>query len=202
MRSTHQAVSGSSSIVASPTGLAELPVLLAAVLGRLEFLRHAEVALPPGREADVAADARDAEGAHGVAVVVVADHVPGAAVGEEGIRVHRALGLDVAADRVVRELDRPLLRDRVLELRQPAGHLGRVVGIADLDAHGGLGRLLVEAGPAESEVLEREAQRLRVGELALEHVERGLQRRELVLLELELAGGSSSRSEACRAPRP
>ncbi len=164
--------------------VAELPVLLAPVLGRLEFLRHAEVALPPGREADVAADPRDAERAHRVAVVVVADHVPGAAVGEEGVGIHRALGLDVPADRVVRELDRALLRDRVLELRQAARHLGRVVGIADLDPHGGLRRLLVEAGPAEGEVLEGEAQRLRIGELAFEHVERGLQRRELVLLEL------------------
>src|SRR5262249_23182717 len=90
------------------------PLLLAAVLGGLELLRHAEVALAPGREADVAADAGDAEGAHGVAVVVVADHVPRATVGEEGVRVDRALGLDVAPDRVVGELDRALLGDGVL----------------------------------------------------------------------------------------
>ena len=56
----------------------------------------------------------------------------------------------------------------------------------DLDADGRLRRLLVEAGPAQSEVLEREAQRLRVRELALEQVERGLERGELVLLQLEL----------------
>ena len=45
---------------------------------------------------------------------------------------------------------------------------------------------MLEAGAAESEVLEREAQRLRVGELPFEGVERGLQRRELVLVEVEL----------------
>ena len=47
-------------------------------------------------------------------------------------------------------------------------------------------RRLVEAAAAEREVLEREPQRLRVGELALEQVERGQKRRELVVAELEL----------------
>src|SRR6188474_878659 len=37
-----------------PDRVAELPVLLAPVFGGVEFLRHAEVALPPGRKADVA----------------------------------------------------------------------------------------------------------------------------------------------------
>ena len=45
---------------------------------------------------------------------------------------------------------------------------------------------LVEARPAEREVLQREPERLGVGELPLEQVERGLQRRELVVVELEL----------------
>ena len=43
-----------------------------------------------------------------------------------------------------------------------------------------------EAGPAEREVLEREPERLGVGELPLEGVERRLERGELVLVELEL----------------
>ena len=42
-----------------------------------------------------------------------------------------------------------------------------------------------EAGPSQGEVLQRKPQRLRVGELALEVVERGLQRRKLVVVELE-----------------
>ena len=89
-------------------------------------------------------------------------------------------------DRPVLEPHRPLLRDRVLELRQPARRLGRVVGIEHLDAARRLGRRLAEAGPSEREVLEREPQRLGVRELPLEQVEGGLQRRELLVLELEL----------------
>ena len=63
------------------------------------------------------------------------------------------------------------------------------------------GRRLREAGPAEREVLQREPQRLGVGELALEQVERRLQRRELVVVRARAAAGSSARSAACRAPR-
>src|SRR4029077_2729778 len=55
-----------------------------------------------------------------------------------------------------------------------------------LDAERGVGRRLREAGPAEREVLQREAQRLGVRELSLEQVERGLEGRELLVLELEL----------------
>jgi hypothetical protein len=160
--------------------------VLAAVLRGLELLRHAEVALPAGGEADVASDARHAERAHGAAVVVVADHVPRAALREEGVGVDGPLRLLVPADRVVGELDGALLRDRVLELRQAARHLGGVVRVAHLDAHGGLRRLLVETWAAEREVLQGKPQRLGVRELALEHVESGLERGELVLLQLEL----------------
>ena len=55
----------------------------------------------------------------------------------------------------------------------------------ELDGARGLGRRLVEAGPAEREVLQRQAQRLRVGELALEQIEARLQRRELLVGQLE-----------------
>ena len=92
----------------------------------------------------------------------------------------------VARDRPVVELHRALLRDRALELRQPARHLHRVVRVEHLDAERRLGRRLGEARPAEREVLEREPQRLRIGELPLEQVERRLKRRELLVLELEL----------------
>ena len=92
----------------------------------------------------------------------------------------------VARDRPVLELHRALLRDRALELREPAGHLGRVVGVEHLDAQRRVARRLGEAGPAEREVLQREPQRLGVRELALEQIERGLERGELLVLELEL----------------
>ena len=151
----------------------------------VELGRQPEVALAAGREADVAADARDAEGADGGAVEILADDVPDALVEPQRVRVERALGDLVALRRPVRELDRALLRDRRLELGEPAGELGRVVGRADAHALGGVGARLVEPGPAEREVLEREPQRLRVGELAVEVEERRLQRGELVVLQVE-----------------
>ena len=119
-------------------------------------------------------------------VEILGDDVPGAVVRQQRVRVQRPLGERVARDRVVGNLDRPLLRDRALELCEAARHLRRVVGIEHLHADGGLGRLLAETRPAEGEVLQREPQRLGVGELAVEEEERGLQRRELVVAELQL----------------
>ena len=130
--------------------------------------------------------ARDAERADVVVVEIVADHVPGAAVAAERVGVERPLARLVAPRRPVAELDRPLLRDRRLELREPARHLRRVVGIAHLDARRRLGRSVVEPGAAEREVLERQPERLGVRKRPLEHVERGLERRQLVVVELEL----------------
>ena len=163
-----------------------LPVLADAVQIDVEVGRQLEVALAPRREADVAADARDPERADVVVVEILADDVPGAAVAAQRVRVERPLADGVASRRPVAELDRALLRDRRLELRQAAGHLGRVVGIAHLDARGRVRRRVVEARAAEGEVLEREPQRLGVRERAVEHVERRLERRELVVVELEL----------------
>ncbi len=91
----------------------------------------------------------------------------------------------VALRRPVAELDRALLRDRCLELRQAPCELGGVVGRAHADALLGVDAGLVEAGPAEGEVLEREPERLGVGELAVEVEQRRLERRELVVLEVE-----------------
>ena len=145
-----------------------------------------EVALAPGREPDVAAHARDAELLAPLVLQILADHVPDAVLGQQRVGVDRALALLVAADRPVVELHRALLGDRRLELREAARHLGRVVGIAHVHPLGGVGRRRVEPGPAEREVLEREPQRLRVRELALEQVEARLQRREVVVGQLEL----------------
>ncbi len=117
--------------------------------------------------------------------MIPADHVPAALVREQRIRVDRPWAGLVAGDAPVVELQRSLLRDRRLELAQPARQLRRVVRIADIDTHGGLGRRLSEARPAEGEVLEREPERLCVRELPLEEVEAGLERRELVVRELE-----------------
>ena len=103
--------------------LADLPVGRQAVLVGVEVLREPEIALTTARETDVAADPRDAERQHLVAVEIVPDHVPLAAVEQERVRVDRALLLLVALDRPVRELDGAVLGDRALELRQPAREL-------------------------------------------------------------------------------
>ena len=120
-----------------------------------------------------------------VAVEIPADDVPDALVEAQRVRVQRPLRHLVSLRRPVRELDRALLGDRGLELREASGELGRVVGCADADALGGGRAGVLEAGPPEREVLEREPQRLRVGELAVEVEERGLQRGELVVLQVE-----------------
>ena len=105
---------------------------------------------------------------------------------QQRVGVDGALPLDASRDRPVLELDRPLLRNRRLHLAQPARELGGIVGIADLDALGDLGRRVPEAGAAEREVLEGETERLGVGELALEEIQARLEGGELVVRELEL----------------
>ncbi len=166
--------------------IADLPVCASAVRLDVEVLGEPEVALAPGRQPDLAADPGDAKRSVRVAVVVPADHVPAAGVEQEGVRVDRPLLLLVPRDGVVVELDRALLRDRALELCEPAGRLGRVVHLADLHpVRGAAGRPL-EGGPSESEVLEREPERLGVREASLQQEERGLERRQLVVGELEL----------------
>ena len=117
--------------------------------------------------------------------MVAPDHVPAALVGKERVRVDGTGTNFVARDAPVVELQGSLLRDRRLELAQPARQLGRVVRVADLDADGGLGWRLGEARPAQREVLESKTERLRVRELPLEEVEAGLERGELVVGELE-----------------
>ena len=105
---------------------------------------------------------------------------------KQPVGVERALGLLAARHRPVAELHRALLGDRGLELREAAGHLRGVVGVAHLDADGRCGRRLVgEPGPAERKVLEREPQRLRVREFPLEEVEAGLERGQLVVGQVE-----------------
>ena len=168
--------------------VAELPLGAAAVALDVELGRQPEIALAPRRKANVRADARDPERADVLALEVVADHVPRAVLGQQRVRVERPLLLVVAVDRPVAELHRPLLGDGAFELAEAALQLGRVVGVAHLDAPGGAGgrRREIARRTAERQVLEREPEGLGVGEAALEEVEAGLERRELVVVELEL----------------
>ena len=167
----------------------ELPRRPVAVGGHVEVGRNAEVALAAGRELDLAADARDAERAPavvvGVAVEVVADDVPDAVHLPQAVRVDGPLGLVVGGDRPVPEPHGALLRDGLLELRQAGRDLVGVERGEQLD-RGRLGPGVgARPGPAEREVLEGEAQRLGVRELPLEQVKAGLERRQLVVGELD-----------------
>ena len=176
--------------------LAHLPRRALAVRLGVEALRQPEVPLAPRGEADLASDPRHAERLDPVVVEVEADHVPLPAVEEQRIGIDRALSLLLAHDRPVLELQRPVLRDRALELREPARKLGRVARIVQLDGACRLRRRRVEPRTAEREVLEREAERFRVRELALEQVEAGLERRELLVGQLERRQEVALRAQA------
>ena len=65
-----------------------------------------------------------------------------------------------------------------------------------LDGSPGLRRRRVEPRTAEREVLERQAERFRVGELALEQIEAGLERRELLVGQLERRQEVALRAQA------
>ena len=67
--------------------VADLPRRPAAVLVDVELRGNPEVALATCREADVTSDPRDAERADVLAVEILADHVPAAVVGEEGVGI-------------------------------------------------------------------------------------------------------------------
>ena len=169
------------------TGLvAELPGGAPAKGVDVELRRDAEVALPAGREPDVATDSRDSERSGRATVEVVADDVPDAAIVEQTVWIEGALACLSARHRTVRELDGALLRDRGLDLRQPPGHLRRVVGVAHLHADSRARRCLVgRRGSTEREVLERQPERLCIGELAFEQVEAGLKGGQLVVGQIE-----------------
>ena len=104
--------------------VADLPGPRDAVGLDVELRREAEIPLAAGGEADVAADPGHPKRADGSAVEILADDVPDPLVEPQGIRVEGALGHLVALRRPVRELDRALLRDRRLQLREPPRQLG------------------------------------------------------------------------------
>jgi hypothetical protein len=103
--------------------LADLPGWALPVGLGVESVGEAEIALATRREPDLAAHARHAERLDLVIVQIEADDVPLPAVEEQRVRIDGALPLLLAHDRPVLELQRPVLRDRALELGQPAGKL-------------------------------------------------------------------------------
>ena len=165
--------------------LVQRPRRAIAVRGGIEVDGAAEIALLAGVEAHVATDARDAKVADRVAVVVVPDEVP-IGVGEvETVRIDRARLLLARADREVREDDRLLLRDGAFELGEARGDLGGVATTGEVERHTDCGRLLEHARAAQREVLQREAQRRGVGELAFEQEQARVERREFAIGEVQ-----------------
>ena len=169
----------------APDGVAELPVGAGGVDARVEVLGPVEVVLGLRRVADLAADARHAEDAHVVALVRVADQVELPAAVEQVVGVDLALLLRVAADRVVVEQDRLAAEDRRLDLGEPLRQLAPAGARGHGQRDAALLRRVERRGLAPRQLLEREPQRLGVGELAVEQRQRGAQRAELLVGELD-----------------
>ena len=182
-RSTCHAMRSDTQTSAVSRGVAELPAGAARVDARVEVGRALEVVLGLRRVGDLAADAVEAEDAHVVALVAAADEVELAVAEEQVVRVHLARVERVALQRVVVERDRLLAEDRRLDLRQALRQLVAAGRGGDVEAQA-VGRV-ERAGPAPRDLLERQPQRLGVGELAVEQAERGVQRRQLGVGELD-----------------
>ena len=165
--------------------LAHLPFGAGAVVAAVEVLGRLEVVLGLGRVGDLGADPREAEDAHLIAFVGVADEIELAVAEDEVVGVDLAVGYLVALQRVVGELDRLAARDRGLDLRQPLGELAAAARVRELDLDRRLGLLGERARTPPGDLLEREPQRLGVGELAIEQAQRGPQRGELGVGELD-----------------
>jgi hypothetical protein len=168
-----------------PLARAHLPVGTGCVVAAVETAGRAEVVLGLARVGDLALDPREPEDADGIAFVGVADQIELAGAEDEVVGIDLAVHRRVALHRVVAELDRLPARDRGLDLREAlrqlaaAGrgrhrHLDRCVGSA-----------VERALPPPRDLLERQPQRLGVGELAVEQGERGPQRSELRVGELD-----------------
>ncbi len=164
----------------------KLPGGAVAVPRHVEVARRREIVLRARLERDAALDARQAEDPGRLAFVRVADHVPVAAQVQQRVGVHLAFGALVAPDRVVGEPDRLAPADGRLDLRQMRGHLRRVVAAEQVHRDRARSVIVERARTSQGQVLEGEPQRLRVGELALEQVQAGVQRRQLALVEIDL----------------
>ena len=165
--------------------LAHLPVGSRCVVAAVEVLGRREVVLSLRRVGDLALDPREAEDADVVALVRVPDQIELAVAEDEVVGVDLAVGGLVALQRVVAELDRLAARDRGLDLGELLRDVaaGAVLGELDVDRRRPVA--LERARPAPGDLLQREAQRLGVGELAVEQAERSAKRRQLGVGELD-----------------
>ena len=163
--------------------VAELPRDAARVLARVEVGGALEVVLGLGRVGDLAADAREAEHPHVLALVRVADEVELAALEQQQVGVDAARGDLARLHREVLELDPLAARDRGVDLGQAGGELRAAGARRHAERDRALRSGVERARAAPGDLLEREPQRLGVGELAVEQAEGGLQRGVLVVGE-------------------
>ncbi len=162
-----------------------LPVGARGVVAAVEVLGRGEVVLGLGRVGDLALDPREPEDPHLLALVGVTDQVELADAEDEVVGVDLAVGDLVALERVVGELDRLAPGDGRLDLRQALGDLAARGGVGHVDVDRRAVALCERARPPPGDLLQREAKRLGVGELAVEQPKRGPQRRQLAVGELD-----------------
>ena len=168
-----------------PLDLAHLPVGALRVVAAVEVLGGGEIVFGLGRVGDLGADPREPEDPHLLALVREADQIELAVAKDEVVGIDLAVGDLVALQRVVGELDRLAARDRGLDLGQPLREVAAAGRSGELDVDRRLLALDQRARPAPGDLLECQAQRLGVGELAVEQAERGAQRRQLAIGELD-----------------
>ena len=162
---------------------AELPRDLVRVAARVEVLRPREVVLGLGRVGDLAAHPVQPEDADRAALVAMADQVELPALEEQVVGVHLPGRRLVGGHRVVLELDALAAVDGRVDLGDALADLVPARGRRDAEADGALVGQAHRRGAAPGDLLERQAQRLRVRELAVEQAERRLQGRELLVGE-------------------
>jgi hypothetical protein len=142
-----------------------------------------EVVLGLSRVGDLAAYAREAEHTDRLALVRVPEQVELAALEEQVIGVDAARAHLVALHRVVVEDDRLVAEDRRLNLGQAGGEVVAAGRGGDPERHRALVRGAQGARPPPGDLLQGQAQRLGVGEFAVEQAQGGLQRGQLLVRE-------------------
>ena len=166
-----------------PDRLSELPVDPVGVGPRVEVVGALEVVLGLGGVADLAADPREAEDPDRAALVRAADDVELAPLVQQLVGVDAAGADLVALHRVVVEHDRLAAEDGGLDLGQALGDVVAAGRAGDAERDRALLRGVERAWPPPGDLLEREPQRLGVGELAVEQLQRGVERGQLLVGE-------------------
>ena len=165
--------------------LAELPCRKVGVGARVEVGGAAEVMLGLGRVGDLAADPREAEHAQRLALVGVSEQIELPAAEEQVVGVDGAQPDLAALHREVLEGDRLVAEDRRLDLRQRLRELVAAGGGRDAEGDAVLVGRRQWAGPPPGDLLERQAQRFGVGELAVEQRQRSGERGQFGIGELD-----------------